>query len=123
MYTGPPTTAPNYPHSAIPPLNTLTWSIIQSSDKLFFISISIGQNDAREWRLDRVAFQESISAYPSCLQDRHFLLDFYICHPSDSRLNAINQHYWPQYHTLSKLQNPLSSMDAADKSGLSEDGD
>jgi hypothetical protein len=84
MYTGPPPAAPTYPFPTIPPLNTLTWSIIQSSDKLFFISNSIGQNDAREWRLVRVAFQKSMSAYPSCLQDGHFLLDFNICHPSNS---------------------------------------
>jgi hypothetical protein len=111
MYTGPPSAAPTYPCPAIHPLNTLTWSIIQSSDKMFFISNSIGQNDACEWRLVRVAFQKSMSAYPSCLQDGHLLLDFYICHPSDSQVNAINQHYWLQYHMLSELQNPLSSTD------------
>ncbi len=78
MYTGPPPTTPTYPYPALPPLNTLTWSIIQSSDKLFFISNSIGQNDACEWRLVHVALPECMSAYPSCLQDGCFLLDFYI---------------------------------------------
>jgi hypothetical protein len=111
MYTGPPLAAPTYPCPANPPLNTLTRSIIQSSDKLFFIFKSIGQNDACKWRLVCVAFQESMSAYPSCLQDGHFLLDFSICHPSNSQVNAINQRYWLQYHTLSKLLNPLSSTD------------
>ncbi len=32
----------------IPPLSILTWSIKQSSNKLFFISHSIGTNDARK---------------------------------------------------------------------------
>jgi hypothetical protein len=52
-----------------------------------------------------------MSAYPSCLQDGRFFLEFYICHPSDSRIGAIKQHFWLQYHTLSKLQNPLSLTD------------
>ncbi len=58
-----------------------------------------------------MACQESISAYLSCLQDKRFPLEFYICHPSNSRVNAINQHFWPQYCTLSKFQNPLSLTD------------
>ncbi len=52
-----------------------------------------------------------MSSYPSCLQDGRFLLDFFIRHPSDSRINAINQCYWLQYHTMSKLQFPLSSTE------------
>ena len=35
----------------------------------------------------------------------------YICHPADSWYNAINQRFWLQYHTDSKLQSPLSTMD------------
>jgi hypothetical protein len=58
--------------------------------------------------LVRVAFEESMSSYPSCLQDGRFLLEFFICHPSDLRVNAVNQCYWLQYHNLGKLQSPLS---------------
>jgi hypothetical protein len=61
MYTGPPPSAPTYSTPTIPPLSILSWSIMQSSAKLFFISHSIGTNDAREWRLVRVALQESMS--------------------------------------------------------------
>jgi hypothetical protein len=111
MYTGPPPAAPTYPPPAIPELTILTRSIIQSSDRLFFILHSIGSNEAREWHLVQVAFKESMSSYPSCLQDGCFLLNFFICHPSDSRVNAINQRYWLQYHTLSKLQSPLAMTD------------
>jgi hypothetical protein len=49
-----------------------------------------------------------MSSYPSCLQDGCFLLEFFICHPSDLRINAVNQRYWLQYHTLGELQSPLS---------------
>jgi hypothetical protein len=69
------------------------------------------KNEARKRRLVRVAFEELMSSYPSCLQDGWFLLAFFICHPSDLRINAINQHYWLQYHTFSKLQSPLSSTE------------
>jgi hypothetical protein len=111
MYTGPPPSAPTYSTPTIPPLSILTWSIIQSSNKLFFISNSIGTNEAREWRLVQVALQDSMSLYPSCLQDGRFLVEFYISHPADSRYNAVNTCFWLQYHTLSELQPPLSMMD------------
>ncbi len=51
MYTGPPPAAPSYSLPAIPALNILTRSIIQSSDRLFFISHNIVPNEAREWHL------------------------------------------------------------------------
>ncbi len=37
----------------------------------------------------------------------YFILEFYVCHPSNLHVNAINQCSWLQYHTLSKLQYPL----------------
>ena len=52
-----------------------------------------------------------MSSYPSCPQDGHFLLNFFICYPSNSHVNTINQRYWLQYHTLSKLQSPLTTTD------------
>jgi hypothetical protein len=52
-----------------------------------------------------------MSRYPSCLQDGCFLVEFYICHPSNSCHNTVNQCFWLQYHTISKLQSPLSSTD------------
>ncbi len=51
MYTGPPPSAPTYSTPTIPPLSILTRSIIQSSNKLFFISNSIGTNEACKWLL------------------------------------------------------------------------
>jgi hypothetical protein len=108
MYTGPPLAAPTYPLPAIPELTILTQSIIQSSDQFFFISQSVSSNEARKWGIVQVAFEESMSSYPSCLQDGCFLLNFFICHPSDLHVNAINQRYSLQYHTLSELQSPLT---------------
>jgi hypothetical protein len=111
MYTGPPPSAPTYSTPTLPPLSILTRSIIQSSDILFFISHSIGTNNAREWQLVQVALQESMSLYPSCLQDGCFLVKFYISNPADLRYNAVNTCFWLQYHTVAELKSPLSTMD------------
>jgi hypothetical protein len=111
MHVGPPPAAPIYDSPTIPSISTLTTTIIKSSDKLFFISNRTGTNEAREWRLVRIAFQESMSLYPSCLQDGRFLVEFYICHPSDCHFNAINQRFWLQYHTDRELLSPLFTTD------------
>ena len=111
MHVGPPPAAPVYDSPTVPSISTLTTAIIKSADKLFFISNRTGTNDARKWRLVRIAFQESMSLYPSCLQDGRFLVEFYICHPADCRFNAINQRFWLQYHTDSELLSPLSTTD------------
>ncbi len=72
--------------------------IIKSTDRLFFISNGIGAGDVWEWRLVRVAL-DTMASYSSCLIDGQFLVDFYISHPSDYWYNAINQHFWLQYHS------------------------
>ena len=79
--------------------------------KLFFISNSICTNKARKWWLVWVVLQESMSLYPSCLQDDHILVELCISHPADLWCNAINTSFWVQYHTLSELQSPLSTTD------------
>ncbi len=60
--------------------------------------------------LVRVAFQDSVLLYPPCLQDRHFLVKFYMAHPADARYNAINQCYWLQYHDCNSPT--VATMDA-----------
>ena len=99
MYTGPPPSPPPMPrHEHTPPsITTLSPLIISSSNKLFFISSKIGTADCREWRLVRVAFEDSVALCPSCLQDGRFLVDFYMSHPANIRYNAINQRFWLQY--------------------------
>jgi hypothetical protein len=48
LNTGPPPAAPNHTIPTLPTIHLLTAAIIQSTDKLFFVSHSIGSNDARE---------------------------------------------------------------------------
>ena len=106
LMTGPPPAAPNHPIPSIPAIHLLTAAIIRSTDRLFFVSHSIGANDAREWRLARVAFHDSVSIYPSCTLDGRFLFEFYICHPADWRYNAVNQRYWIQFHGREDMLHP-----------------
>ena len=96
--TGPPPEPPSVSIPTIPSVESITAAIVNSSDKLFFISVPIGDNDVREWRLVSLAFKQSVALYPSCMQDGRFLFEFYICHPDDWRYNSINQRYWLQYH-------------------------
>ena len=111
LYTGPPPAPPAYVPPAIPPISDLVASIISSDSKLFFIADRLNHSDAREWRLVRVALQDSISSYPACLQDGKFLVEFYIGHTADVRYNAINQRYWIQYHRASDIVSPSSSSE------------
>jgi hypothetical protein len=111
LNTEPPPAAPQHAVPSLPAIPLLTATIIQSTDKLFFVSHSIGSNDAREWRLARVAFQDSMSLYPSCTQDVRYLLEFYVCHPSNWWYNAISQCYWLQYHGIDDVTMPTASTD------------
>ncbi len=99
MYTGPPPEPPVLPlapEQFTPSITSLAPLVILSPDKLFFISHSIG-GSRQEWPLVRVAFQDSIALYPSCLQDGQFLVDFYMAHPSNVCYNAINQRFCLQH--------------------------
>jgi hypothetical protein len=108
---GPPPAAPAHSIPTIPAIHLLTAAIISSSDKLFFVSHSIGANSSCEWHLARLAFNDSVSLYPSCTLDGQFLFNFYICHPSDWRYNAVNQRYWIQYHGREDIACPDLSTD------------
>jgi len=84
MYHGPPPSPPAI-HTSKPTPPTiveLAPKIIASANKLFFIAYKLGSSSCREWRLIRVAFADTISLYPSALQDRRFLVEFYVLHPS-----------------------------------------
>ena len=91
LYTGPPPAPPPCPNPfALPSACVLAKQIIESDDKLFFISWKIGFS-VREWCLVRVALRATTSSYPSCFDDGKYIVDFYTSHPSDSRMNAVNQ--------------------------------
>jgi hypothetical protein len=95
----------------IPAIHLLTAAIIWSSNHLFFVLHSIGSNEAQKWCLVRVAFEDSISIYPSCTQDGQFLFQFYVCHPSNWQNNAINQWHWLQYHDIFDIMYPHSASE------------
>jgi hypothetical protein len=99
MYTGPPPTkvARAIPHP-IPPISTLVTSLINSADKLFFVSHSLGNPYACKWRLVCIALSNSTSILPSCLQDGRFFVKFFTLHYDNIHFNTTNQHYWLQYH-------------------------
>jgi hypothetical protein len=73
LTTGPPPAAPIHTVPSVPEIHLLIAAIIKSTDRLFFISHSIGANEAQEWQLARVAFSDSVSIYPSCTLDGRFL--------------------------------------------------
>jgi hypothetical protein len=81
--------APKYFTPTIPLANVLAQQIIASLDKLFFILNSIGSSDVWEWRLVSVAFEATMSLYSSCLVEGHYLVDFYLPHPSNFRFRLV----------------------------------
>lgn len=111
LYTGPPPSPPTCPNPfTIPSASILAKQIIDSDNKLFFISWKIGFS-VREWRLVRVALSATTSSYPSCFDDGKYIVDFYTSHPSDSRMNKVNQRFWLCYHSQLDLVDPCSSCD------------
>jgi hypothetical protein len=68
----------------------------------------IGLGKVCEWHLVWVALKASMSSYPLCLTDGHYLVDFYIFHPADSRNNAIHRRYWLCYHHGDDMHRPTS---------------
>jgi hypothetical protein len=91
LYTGPPPSHAIPSPPSAPPLSSLVASIINSLDHLFFILHSLSNPTTREWRLVRVAFFDSTSLSPSCLQDGQFLMEFYTLHHANTWFNASNQ--------------------------------
>ena len=110
LAAGPPPAGPTHSIPKTPSIHLLTAAIINSVDRLFFVAHSIGANNSHEWRLVRIALGDSMLLYSSCMLDGRFLFEFYICHPSDWRYNAVNQCYWIQYHGQNDIVCPnLSS--------------
>ena len=123
MYNGPPPSPPATPATepSTPTIVELAPKIIASTDKLFFIAFKLGSSSCREWCLVRVALADSISLYPSALQDGLFLVEFYILHPSDMRYNATNQCYWLQYSEQDGISNGHLDAHLITPSDSSED--
>jgi hypothetical protein len=108
MYHGPPPKPPIVStHHTVPSIADLAPAIIRSTDRLFFISFNFSAQKYHEWRLVRVALEDSMSLHPSCLQDGRFIVEFYIPHAGDIRYNCINKRFWLQYHTLADSVAPI----------------
>jgi len=109
---GPPPAAPGTSIPTIPSIDALTATLVLSTDRLYFVSISVGLNDVREWRLVRLDFESSVRQSPACMQTGKFLCEFYIGHPADCRFNAVNQRFWLQYFKESDLLHQDESHEA-----------
>jgi hypothetical protein len=110
MYTGlPPAEVASAIPRPTPPISELVTSIINSVDRLFFVSHLLGNPSVRKWHLVRVALSNSTSILPSCFQDGRFLVKFFTLHYEDICFNAMNQPYWLQYHPDGNITTPASS--------------
>ncbi len=106
LYTGLPPSPAAYQLPSIPPISSLVESIIKSPDKLFFIAHSYNHPTTCEWCLIHVAFEDSTTLSPSCLQDGRFLVEFFTLHHNYIRYNATNQRFWLQYHNSGNIATP-----------------
>jgi hypothetical protein len=82
--------------ATIPPrtVQKLTADSIQSEDKLLFINHSVTATEGcKEWKLIQVNFEKSIQQQPACLQNGHFLVDFYIEQHRDKSLDIRDQRF------------------------------
>ena len=93
--------APTDTPSPLPPIAQLSTSIVQSSDRLFFVAWRQPCSDRREWHLVSINLESSMALNPRCLHDGRFLADFYIRHPHDSHQHPTNQRWWLEYHPAS----------------------
>ena len=83
-------------------LATLSTYIVPSRHRLFFISHRLPGGITSEWYFVRVALLEMLLCHPSAFQDRRFLVNFYIMHPSDRIFNDVNQRYWFEHHLCNR---------------------
>jgi hypothetical protein len=98
-----------HPSALLSPLSSikpsfahLLRSIISSQHKLFFIKYKSQSDNARiEWKLITINMEASMSKHPQCLQDGHFIADFFIQHPYDNNLDLPNRRFWLEYHKAS----------------------
>ena len=75
-----------------PTSKKLHTKLINCRDKLFFVAFE------NKWCLVGVAYKDTMSLNPNCLQDGKFLVDFYILRPKDYWFGAPNQRFWLEYH-------------------------
>ena len=92
---------PPPPVLVVSDIGKLSASLISFDGKLFFISHASLTSSSQELSLGQAGLQ-----HPNALQDGKFLVDFYICHPTDRFFNAVNQCYWLENHPTFDVRNP-----------------
>ena len=73
-------------------INQLNVNPTNGHDNLFFVVFE------DKWPVVGVAYKDTLSLHPDCLQDGKFLVDFYILHPKDYWFGSPNQRFWLEYH-------------------------
>lgn len=84
----PDSPAPPPPPRPLPQLNDIVSAIVRKRDKFLLVGYSFSGVAALEWSVVRVLWEASLLLHPSCLQDGHFLVEFFDCHPSNTVFNA-----------------------------------
>jgi hypothetical protein len=75
--------------------SSIVANLIRSENRLFFIAYSQEKSQEwKEWKLAHVDFEGSLWQYPNCLQDRRFLMEFFIEDHRDKNLDHCNCRYW-----------------------------
>ena len=74
-----------------PKINALYAYLLHSHDQLFFIDHRVSYTSVYEWQLFQIAYEDTMEFHPNCLQDRMFLVAFFIMHPEENDYYAINQ--------------------------------
>ena len=64
-------------HTKRSTVNKLHAQLTLGRNNLFFVTME------NEWHLVSVAYKDTMSVHPNCLQDGKFLVDFSILHPKD----------------------------------------
>lgn len=100
LYQEPTPPVSDLPMPLIPDLAVIIGNITKSIYKLFFILNQLASTNVREWSLVCVIFDHTLSHHPHhAIHIGKFLVEFYICNPSDIKCSGINHRYWLEYHS------------------------
>ena len=100
--------------------------IIESKDRLFFISLRIDGSERKEWKLIQIDLRSTMELNPSALTDGKFLANVVINHLVDQNHDIRQKRFWPYYHVNNrpfeeyspKLQLIRPAPEAAAKNNL-----
>ena len=90
-------------------ISVLLPKIINSDDKLFFISHNFTGQDRKEWKVVQIDSKTTMALNPNVLKDGKFLVNILIQHPNDSEYHLTQRRFWPYYHHKNIAINEYSS--------------